>query len=205
MTGARLKKTPEKIAIIRELAPTATASEISRVIGVSLVTAIKWAADEVIPLMTRSQASKKALADPEVRARMSEASKKALADPEVRARMSEARKKAWADPEVRARMSEARKKALADPEVRARMSEASKKALADPEVRARMSEARKKALADPEVRARIKASRRGAKGILIPKWVPLDLHDEFLEIAAFEGEEAAASHVRRLKREMVAA
>ena len=154
MTGARLKKTPEKIAIIRELAPTATASEISRVIGVSLVTAIKWAADEVIPLMTRSQA---------------------------------------------------RKKALADPEVRARMSEASKKALADPEVRARMSEARKKALADPEVRARIKASRRGAKGILIPKWVPLDLHDEFLEIAAFEGEEAAASHVRRLKREMVAA
>ena len=137
MTGARLKKTPEKIAIIRELAPTATASEISRVIGVSLVTAIKWAADEVIPLMTRSQASKKALADPEVRARM--------------------------------------------------------------------SEARKKALADPEVRARIKASRRGAKGILIPKWVPLDLHDEFLEIAAFEGEEAAASHVRRLKREMVAA
>ncbi len=120
MTGARLKKTPEKIAIIRELAPTATASEISRVIGVSLVTAIKWAADEVIPLMTRSQA-------------------------------------------------------------------------------------RKKALADPEVRARIKASRRGAKGILIPKWVPLDLHDEFLEIAAFEGEEAAASHVRRLKREMVAA
>ena len=137
MTGARLKKTPEKIAIIRELAPTATASEISRVIGVSLVTAIKWAADEVIPLMTRSQA----------------------------------RKKAWADPEVRARMSEASKKALAD----------------------------------PEVRARIKASRRGAKGILIPKWVPLDLHDEFLEIAAFEGEEAAASHVRRLKREMVAA
>lgn len=65
MTGARLKKTPEKIAIIRELAPTATASEISRVIGVSLVTAIKWAADEVIPLMTRSQASKKAWADPE--------------------------------------------------------------------------------------------------------------------------------------------
>ena len=108
MTGARLKKTPEKIAIIRELAPTATASEISRVIGVSLVTAIKWAADEVIPLMTRSQARKKALADPEVRARMSEASKKALADPEVRARMSEARKKAWADPEVRARMTSPR-------------------------------------------------------------------------------------------------
>jgi hypothetical protein len=76
---------------------------------------------------------------------MSAARKKALADPEVRARMSAARKKAWADPEVRARMSAARKKALADPEVRARMSAASKKALADPEVRARMSAASKKA------------------------------------------------------------
>ncbi len=60
-------------------------------------------------------ARKKALADPEVRARMSAASKKALADPEVRARISAASKKALADPEVRARMLAARKKALADP------------------------------------------------------------------------------------------
>ena len=45
----------------------------------------------------------------------------ALADPEVRARMSAARKAALADPEVRARMSAARKAALADPEVRARL------------------------------------------------------------------------------------
>jgi tripartite-type tricarboxylate transporter receptor subunit TctC len=46
---------------------------------------------------------------------MSEASKKAWADPQVRARMSEAMKKAWADPQVRARMSESIKKALAVP------------------------------------------------------------------------------------------
>ena len=71
MTAGRpSKKTPEKLAIIRELAPSVTASEIARVIGVSLVTAIRWAADEMIPLMTRSQASKKAWADPEVRARI---------------------------------------------------------------------------------------------------------------------------------------
>ena len=38
------------------------------------------------------------------------ASKKALADPAVRAKMSAARKKAWADPAVRAKMSAARKK-----------------------------------------------------------------------------------------------
>jgi hypothetical protein len=99
-------------------------------------------------------------------------------------------------------MSAASKKALADPEVRARMSAARKKAWADPEVRARMSAARKKALADPEVRARIKAARKGAKGVMVPKWVPLDLQDEYLDVAAEQGEEAAAHLVRALKREM---
>jgi hypothetical protein len=199
------KRSAEKISVIRDMAEVATATEIARAIGVSVSTLISWAEDELITLMTRSQARKKALADPEVRARMSQASKKAWADPEVRARMSQARKKALADPEVRARMSQASKKAWADPEVRARISQASKKALADPEVRARMSQASKKAWADPEVRARIKATRCGAKGILIPKWVPLDLQDEYLEIAATDGEESAASHIRKLKREMEAA
>ena len=98
-------------------------------------------------------------------------------------------------------MSQAHKKALADPEVRARMSQARKKAWADPEVRARMSQARKKAMADPEVRARIVTARAGAKGVEIPKWVPVDLWDEFAEIAALNGEEAAASHCRRLKHD----
>ena len=75
-------------------------------------------------------ASKAALADPEVRARMSAASKAARADPEVRARMSAASKAAWADPEVRARMSAASKAARADPEVRARMSASQRRAAA---------------------------------------------------------------------------
>ncbi len=63
------------------------------------------------------------------------ASKAALADPEVRARMSAASKAAWADPEVRARMSAASKAALADPEVRARMSAAQRRRYAKEAVR----------------------------------------------------------------------
>ena len=212
------KKSPEKIQTIRDMAPGSSATEIAREIGVSLCTILKWGEEEGVRFLTKAQASKKAWADPEVRARMSQAhkkawadpevrarmsqaSKKALADPEVRARMSQAIKKALADPEVRARMSQAHKKALADPEVRARMSQARKKAWADPEVRARMSQARKKAMADPEVRARIVTARAGAKGVEIPKWVPVDLWDEFAEIAALNGEEAAASHCRRLKHD----
>jgi hypothetical protein len=53
---------------------------------------------------------------------MSAASKRALADPAVRAKMSAASKRAWADPAVRAKMSAASKRALADPAVRAKMS-----------------------------------------------------------------------------------
>jgi len=49
--------------------------------------------------------------------------------------------------------------------------------------------------------AATKASKAGAKGVEIPKWVPVDLHDEFLEAAAWQGEEFAASHCRRLKHE----
>jgi len=180
------KRTPANLTLLRQLAAGgATVSEAARALGIVITTAQNWAASERITFPTRSQARKKALADPEVRARMSAASKKALADPEVRARMSAASKKAWADPEVRARMSAA-----------------SKKALADPEVRARMSAARKKAWADPEVRARIKASRRGAKGVMIPKWVPLDLHDEYLDTAAEQDEFAAARHIRHLLAEL---
>ncbi len=62
----------------------------------------------------RSAASKAALADPAVRAKMSAASKAALADPAVRAKMSAASKAALADPAVRAKMSAARKAALAE-------------------------------------------------------------------------------------------
>ena len=130
------KRSPEMIARIRHLASEAPAVEIARELSLSINTIVRWAGEEGIALMTRSQASKKALSDPDLRARMSAASKKA-----------------WSD---------------------------------------------------PEVRARIKATRKGAKGVLIPKWVPLDLHDEYLDVAAEQGEEAAASHIRRLKREMAA-
>jgi hypothetical protein len=82
------------------------------------------------------------------------------------------------------------------------MSEASKRALADPEVRARMSEARKRAWADPEVRARMSEAMRGARGVEIPAWVPADLRNEYLDLAAEFDEETAASYCRRLKREM---
>ena len=63
--------------------------------------------------------------------------------------------------------------------------------------------------ADPEFKAqasaRMKALHAGAKGVEIPKWVPGDLHDEYLEYAAMNGEEFAASHCRRLLREARAA
>lgn len=60
------------------------------------------------------------------------------------------------------------------------------------------SQARRKALADPEVRARM---RKRAKGVVIPAWVPVTLHEDYLDVADEQGEEAAAAHVRRLKRE----
>ena len=146
-----MKRSPQKIATLREMAGDGmSATDISRALGVTLPCILNWAKDECIPLISKAQAMKAAMADPEVRARKSAAMKAAMADPEVRARHAAA-------------------------------------------------------MADPEVRARIKASRAGAKGILIPKWVPLDLHDEFLDVAAYDGEEKAASHIRKLKREMVTA
>ncbi len=104
-----MKRTPEKIHILRDLADEgATVSQAARALGISIPTAQGWAAAELIVFPTRVQASKRAWADPEVRARMSEARKRAWADPEVRARMNEARKRALADPEVRARIKAAR-------------------------------------------------------------------------------------------------
>jgi hypothetical protein len=54
--------------------------------------------------------------------------------------------------------------------------------------------------ADPMFLARRMAKRRGL-GIEIPQWVPRDLWTEFLDMAADFGEEYAASHVRKMKRE----
>jgi hypothetical protein len=54
--------------------------------------------------------------------------------------------------------------------------------------------------ADPIFVARRMAKRRGLD-IEIPRWVPGDLWTEFLDMAADFGEEYAASHVRKIKRE----
>lgn len=71
--------------------------------------------------------------------------------------------------------------------------------------RARNAAAVKANWQDPEFRAKqaaaVKAARAGAKGVEVPRWVPQDLHAEYLEAAAWQGEEFAASHLRRLKRE----
>ncbi|WP_125901160.1 DUF6551 family protein [Methylobacterium indicum] len=59
--------------------------------------------------------------------------------------------------------------------------------------------ARKKAL-----RTEARSPSRAAKGgITIPAWVPDDLIEDFRDMARLEGEERAASHVRKLKREAV--
>lgn len=56
--------------------------------------------------------------------------------------------------------------------------------------------------ADPEFRARkIAVIERRCFGFAVPSWVPADLRDTYIAIGRAVGEKAAASHVRRLKRE----
>ncbi|MFZ1680635.1 MAG: hypothetical protein WAT70_06410, partial [Rhizobiaceae bacterium] len=89
-----------------------------------------------------------------------------------------------------------------DPEFRARNAERMKALNADPEFRAAASERMKALHADPEFRARrIAGIRRHHAGCDVPSWVPDDLRDKYIDVARLSGEEAAASHVRRLKRE----
>jgi len=98
--------------------------------------------------------------------------------------------------------TESMKALHADPEFKAKISKLSAarmKALnADPEFKAAAA-ARMKALhADPEFKAKIRAARRVYE---VPAWVPTDLIDDYIDVARLSGEEGAASHVRRLKRE----
>lgn len=83
------------------------------------------------------------------------------------------------------------------------MTEASKGRTASPETLAKMRESALASLLDPAIVARRKAARvrmgQGYSGI--PKWVPKDLEADFIDTARQFGEEAAASLVRRLKRE----
>ena len=108
---------------------------------------------------------------------------------------------------IRVQTREAAMKALnADPEFKARHAARMKALHADPEFKARHAAAsaeRMKALhADPEFRVRLRAGiRRHFDGCDVPSWVPADLRDDYIDVARLSGDEAAASHVRRLKRE----
>lgn len=123
---------------------------------------------------------------------------------------SENMKALHADPEFKARhaaaAAERMKARNADPEFKAATSARMKALNADPEFKAKISKlsaARMKALhADPEFRARLRAGiRRHFDGCDVPSWVPADLRDDYIDVARLSGDEAAASHVRRLKRE----
>lgn len=64
-----------------------------------------------------------------------------------------------------------------------------------------LSEAQKRIWSDPEKRRRMSHARKCEPSKLaIPKWVPRDLRDDYRDIAAMNGEEVAASQVRRMKR-----
>ena len=71
----------------------------------------------------------------------------------------------------------------------------------NPEFVAASAERLRKFQRDPTFLARRIAKRRGLD-IEIPQWVPRDLWTEYLDIAADFGEEYAASHTRKIKREM---
>jgi DNA polymerase III alpha subunit len=98
-----MKRSPEKIATLREMAPNANAREIARVLGVSSVCVANWAAQKGIRLMTKTQAMKALHADPEFKAKLSKSSSarmKALhADPEFKAAAAARMKALNAEPE----------------------------------------------------------------------------------------------------------
>jgi len=91
-----------------------------------------------------------------------------------------------------------------DPKFAAAHSERSRARMAtmnsNPEFVAASTQRLRRLQADPIFEARRIAKRCGLD-IEIPQWVPRDLWTEFLDMAAGFGEEYAASHVRRIKRE----
>ncbi len=74
----------------------------------------------------------------------------------------------------------------------------------NPEIRERRTAAIKEAYTDHSLRSLMSVTRKGVslKKVEVPKWVPDDLAEEYVYIARRNGEEDAASHVRKLKREM---
>ena len=102
-----------------------------------------------------------------------------------RCHMAAAVKANWQDPEFRARNAAAVKANWQDPEFRARNAAAVKANWQDPEFRAKQSA----------------ATRAKGTGVQVPSWVPAGLVDDYIDIAVLQGEEMAASAVRRMKRE----
>ena len=159
-----------------------------------------------VAVQSRSENMKALHADPEFKARHAAAAAermKALnADPEFKERHAERLKALHADPEFKERHAERLKALHADPEFKARNAERMKALHADPEFKARNAERLKALNADPEFKARHRAAiRRHFDGCDVPSWVPDDLRDDYIDVARLSGEDAAASHVRRLKRE----
>ena len=111
----------------------------------------------------------------------------------------------WQDPAFRERNAAATKANWQDPAFRERNAAAVKANWQDPAFREKQAAATKANWQDPAFRekqaAATKAYHAGCKGVEIPRWVPDDLRDEYLDAAAWQGEEFAASHCRRLKSE----
>lgn len=67
------------------------------------------------------------------------------------------------------------------------------------------SEAQVIRFSDPAKRAHLspagRSAGRPAKSEIVPKWVPRDLKDEYVDFAELYGEEIAASRVRAMKAE----
>lgn len=70
------------------------------------------------------------------------------------------------------------------------------------------SKAQQRRFADPEARAQLaEAGRMASHGgrppaaAIVPRWVPVDLEQDYVDFAVLYGEECAASRVRQMKAE----
>jgi hypothetical protein len=76
-----------------------------------------------------------------------------------------------------------------------------KRSWQDPAIRQRRIDAMRERMATPEFKASYQRVIDTAR-VKVPAWVPDDLAPEYRELAVADGEEVAARHCRRLKREM---
>ena len=139
--------------------------------------------------MATSETMHRRWSDPEQRAAFLAHLAALTSDPDVQARKAAAMTGRKQSELTRAKKAAALRAAWSDPEKAARMANGATSHARSPEGRRRRSE------------SKIRACAGTPSGIAVPGWVPADLRGEFLEMAALLGEEGAASHVRRLKRE----